>query len=364
MKDLQNAYHMYNLVNWIDIKQLDWRRLSLNPNAIYLLEQNLQKIDWMRLSRNPSAIHLLETNPKKIDWMFLSMNQSSIRLFEKNIDKIGSFEKTELSRLLTAIPFLQKNPNMINWSTLSSNPFAIEILEKNQDKIIWDCLSLNPSAIELLKKNKKNINWFHMFQNPNAIELILEEYKRVQSIPYPQNVYEEDLEDDFEKYCKYKDIMRLKDLWDNEWISSLCANKSKMAMNVLKQNMDRIKGYGWRELTSNPFAIELLERRPDKIFWDGGCWYDMGEYTISTFPSFIDLIKKNLDKIDWRKLCRNPLAIEILKENKDKICWYILSSNPAIFELDYDFLRKRMDIIRDELMEKQYLFRKKYDLKV
>ncbi len=362
---------MYNLVDWIDIKQLDWYTLSSNPNAIYLLEQNPRKIDWMHLSQNRSAIHLLEKNIKKIDWMYLSLNPSSIRLFEKNMDKIGVFEKTQLSTHSTAILFLQKNPNMINWSALSMNSSAMEILEKNQDKIIWENLSLNPSAIELLKKNKKNIHWFYIFENPNAMEIILEEYKRVQSIPYPQNVFEEDLEDDFEKYCKYKDIMRLKHFWDTEWISYLCDNKSKMAMNVLKQNMNRIKSYGWRKLTTNPFAIELLEKRPDKIFWDGGCWYDMGEYTISTFPSFIDLIKKNLDKVNWRKLCRNPLAIKILKENHDasragratphlgevcKIDWSDLSSNPAIFEIDYDFLRKRMDIIRDELMEKTIFY--------
>ncbi len=358
---------MYNLVDWIDIKQLDWYTLSSNPNAIYLLEQNPRKIDWMRLSGNPSAIHLLEANPKKIDWMFLSTNSSSIRLFEKNMDKIGSFEKTQLSTHSTAIPFLKKNPNMINWSALSINPFAMEILEKNQDKIDWSCLSLNPSAIELLKKNKKYINWYHMFQNPNAIELILEEHKRVQSIPYPTYP----LKEDWEKECEYNNIMFLKNLWDNEWISYLCANKSKMAMNVLKQNMDRINGNGWIKLSSNPFAIELLERRSDKIIWDKGCWYDMGEYTISTFPSFIDLIKKNLDKVNWRKLCRNPLAIKILKENHDasragratphlgevcKIDWSDLSSNPAIFEIDYDFLRKRMDIIRDELMEKTIFY--------
>ncbi len=44
-KDLKNAYHMYNLVDWIDIERLDWKTLSSNPNAIYLLEQNPRKID-------------------------------------------------------------------------------------------------------------------------------------------------------------------------------------------------------------------------------------------------------------------------------------------------------------------------------
>ena len=34
--------------------------ISRNPNAIHLLEQNMDKIDWKFLSENPNAIHLLE----------------------------------------------------------------------------------------------------------------------------------------------------------------------------------------------------------------------------------------------------------------------------------------------------------------
>jgi len=51
--------------------------LSLNPNAIPLLEENLDKIDWFNLSVNPMAIELLKQNPAAID------------LLEKNPDKIN-----------------------------------------------------------------------------------------------------------------------------------------------------------------------------------------------------------------------------------------------------------------------------------
>ena len=44
--------------------KIDWRELSLNPNAIHLLEQNLNKINWGHLSKNPNAINLLEKNPR------------------------------------------------------------------------------------------------------------------------------------------------------------------------------------------------------------------------------------------------------------------------------------------------------------
>jgi len=54
-----------NLREWIPIDKLDWVKLSANPNAIHVLEQNLDKIDWDMLSRNPNAIHLLEKNLDK-----------------------------------------------------------------------------------------------------------------------------------------------------------------------------------------------------------------------------------------------------------------------------------------------------------
>jgi hypothetical protein len=43
-----------------------------------------------------------------------------------------------------------------------------------------------------------------------------------------------------------------------------------------------------------------------------------------------------------------------LGNNIDKVDWDRLSENPSIFELDYEFLRKRMDIIREELMMKAW----------
>ena len=57
--------------------------LSRNPNAIHLLENNLEKINWGELSRNPNAMHLLEKNQERINWNLLSRNQS---IFKKIIN--------------------------------------------------------------------------------------------------------------------------------------------------------------------------------------------------------------------------------------------------------------------------------------
>ena len=58
----------YKLLDWIPEDKINWEYLSGNPNAIHLLEKNIDKIDWYMLSRNPNAIHLLEKHPDKIDW--------------------------------------------------------------------------------------------------------------------------------------------------------------------------------------------------------------------------------------------------------------------------------------------------------
>jgi hypothetical protein len=42
----------------------------------------------------------------------------------------------------------------------------------------------------------------------------------------------------------------------------------------------------------------------------------------------------------------------LLEKNIDKIVWYYLSLNENIFELDLKIFKKRMDMVREELMMK------------
>ena len=119
--------------------------LSENPNAIHLLEQNIDKIDWESLSYNTNAIHLLEQNIEKINWDCLSGNPNAIQLLENNKDKI-------------------------DWSYLSDNPNAIDLLENNIDKIDWMYLSRNENAIHLLEQNIDKIDWELLSENPNLFE--------------------------------------------------------------------------------------------------------------------------------------------------------------------------------------------------
>ena len=42
-----------------NVKNVNWRCLSENPNAIPILEKNLDKVKWCLISGNPNALHLL-----------------------------------------------------------------------------------------------------------------------------------------------------------------------------------------------------------------------------------------------------------------------------------------------------------------
>ena len=66
-------------------KEVNWKWLSLNPNAIHLLEKNLDKVDWDLLSSNENAIHILKKNIDKVDWEWLSRNPS---IFKDNKKKL------------------------------------------------------------------------------------------------------------------------------------------------------------------------------------------------------------------------------------------------------------------------------------
>jgi hypothetical protein len=94
-------------------------------------------------------------------------------------------------------------------------------------------------------------------------------------------------------------------------------------------------------------------------------------YRLSTNINAINLLKNNLDKINWGLLTINPNAGELLKNNRDKLNWEWISENPAIFKLDYDAIKNRLiSVIEEDLMKvcfhpnrlERYLYEYNYDI--
>ena len=88
------CYLITNNINKPEYKLLDWINkilLSLNSNAIHLLEDNNDKINWYYLSMNKNAYNILEGNIEKIDWYNLSRNTNPkiIKFLEKHQEVIN-----------------------------------------------------------------------------------------------------------------------------------------------------------------------------------------------------------------------------------------------------------------------------------
>ena len=94
----------------------------MNPNAIHILENNLDKVKWNMLNYyNHNGIVLLEKYPEHIDWKYLSRNPKAIHMIEQNLDKI-------------------------DWNELSVNYNALHLFENNRNKITFNLLK-NPNII-------------------------------------------------------------------------------------------------------------------------------------------------------------------------------------------------------------------------
>ena len=63
--------------------QLYRQGLSENPNAINILENNLDQISWLNLSANPNAIHLMQNNLDKITCEMLTVTPETMDLLEE-----------------------------------------------------------------------------------------------------------------------------------------------------------------------------------------------------------------------------------------------------------------------------------------
>ena len=62
------AWDYTDFKDFVDIKKINWRNLSSNPNAIHLLEKNLDKVYWDILSENPN---IFKDNKKELKLLLL-----------------------------------------------------------------------------------------------------------------------------------------------------------------------------------------------------------------------------------------------------------------------------------------------------
>jgi hypothetical protein len=79
---------------------------------------------------------------------------------------------------------------------------------------------------------------------------------------------------------------------------------------------------------------------------------------LSENPAAISLLKKNIDRISWEHLVKNPNAMQIYEDYPERMWDYLCHMNyeyfsvtTPIFELDYDAIGARCAIYKEELMQ-------------
>jgi hypothetical protein len=169
-----------------NIDKISYIDLGLNPNALDFVDFN--KLSWFHLIKNPSIQHEFINGEYKLIYKdqiikkFKFINHyfdiyeypNAIHIIEKNMDKINW---ALLSCNPNAIHLLEKNTNKINWFNLCANPNAIHIIEQNLDKLndlCWNNLCRNPNGLHLIcnydySLMKKNYQYF----NQELIEYVM-----------------------------------------------------------------------------------------------------------------------------------------------------------------------------------------------
>jgi len=286
---------------------------QLNDSLIKILSKRCEEL----LQETSSSSYSPDTLIKAVEKHIFKNKISPSRLSPKSSSRSSTSSKSvsapnsaEISNMRENLPYLFE---------LSFQDFEKMKSDKHRiDNILLNYDITDPVEVKLVKKFIKFV-----INIPNAKSKKNKELsKSIQSRKYKKTSFQ-DLPDDIITLIgeKYYDIMK----YDNrlhEWI-----DENKLELDILEsmhhpgviEMLKKKKNINWNNLSSNPFAIKLLEQNQDKIDW----------VFLSGNPAAIELLKENPDKIDWYYLSGNPASIELLKKNQDNIIWKNLSGNPA-----------------------------------
>jgi len=309
-------------------------------NVFYKLRDWIDKrfLEKTAISVNPNAIDFLEENHSLVFPKFLSLNQSPklIDLFIKH-PNLFCIPVLSSSSNPVVINFLKENLNLINWRLLSENKDAISILENNLDQIDWDILCFNPNGMHIVEQNLNKINWDVLCESPYSLSILENNFDKINWKILSKNLNPNLKYILFEKLYKYNikhNILKNSkshkfNLDENNYWNYISRSPDPQNIEILEKNLNKIN---ISELSRNPHptAIKLLK----KYLKNRNEWYDMSSY-------------ENLHKlqIDWMELCSNPNpeVIDILKDNRSRISWYDLSRNSS--DAAIDFLEENIDKI-------------------
>jgi hypothetical protein len=218
---------------------------------------------------------------------------------------------TYLSRNERAIEYLEQNEHLISDSIFANNN-AIHIIEKRIENYSGSFINYNKEAIHFLRNNRKYIDYRILCGEEHGIEFIDElicnnklktiDWGELSSNPAAMHIL-----NDSKYYNK---------------IAWYLIPYNRNARTLIENNLHKMD-YSWNGICSQPHLIDIIVKNMDKINWD----------SLSENYNAIHILEKNIDKINWYNLSGNHNAIPILEKNIDKININNLCNNKHGFKL-------------------------------
>ena len=220
------------------------------------------------------------------------------------------------------------------------------VLKNKNFKIEIDCLSENPNAIDYLTNNPELIHWGNLSRNPNAIELLKQRMiyeetklteKEIEDLPVKNKI----------SWLHLSENPKAKELLEAKFEKERLLEDYDLAQEIRYNTFFYLN---WRKLSANPCAIDLLRRNINKIDWK--------QLSINPNPEAVELLSlpENRDRLEWKGMPSNknksPIKLTDLSEDQNEIGWAELS-RIANTEEAMKLLRKRA-AYEDTLPEGEY----------
>jgi len=197
-------------------------------------------------------------------------------------------------------------------NSLSSNERAVEYLENHEHLIDDEYIFKNENAIHIIEKRIQYDNYGYINHNKNAVNFLR---NNPQYIDYNILCGEEHGIEFVDELIKNNELEKI------YWLR-LSTNPATMHI----MNDPKYYPYiDWRGIVYNKNALELVKNNLHMIYkrWAFICGS----------PYLIDIIEKNMNKVNWCWLSYNYNAIHILEKNIEKINVNNLRLNKNGFQL-------------------------------
>ena len=321
----------------------------------------------------------------EIFWSHIGYNENAIFMYHdikhfrciKEYCLLGIFENKNagvvseliLEDLLKNIP-----EEKCLWCVIcaNGNKNVIRILEDNIEKYrekygyyyskLYDCLCENENAVNIIKKYFDTM--FHFDINNSHIHIMFNHTDNLYSLCKNENVeclkliqpYLNVIDTD-DRYYPHKSallcnpsaislIEKMESIDDNLFLNT---NAIHLIKNICETDPENVS---WIHLSINSSANELLKNIPEtEICYSSLAWNENGvdllekAYNENKIQCLCDDKDNSMEKYKiLNRLQNNPGAIGFFERNKQFLTHKILS-NPGIFEINYDYLQRKLDYV-------------------